>query len=109
MFALIEEWSVQHTKWEVLDQLNDRNVPCGPILSTRDLIEDETLVELGMIVTVDHPERGPFKTVGSPLKMSDSPVRVERSPLLGEHNAEVYGELGYSEERLADLHAAGVT
>jgi formyl-CoA transferase len=109
MFALIEEWSVQHTKWEVLDQLNARNVPCGPILSTRDLIEDETLAELGMIVTVDHPERGPFKTVGSPLKMSDSPVRVERSPLLGEHNAEVYGDLGYSEEQLADLHAAGVT
>jgi formyl-CoA transferase len=109
MFALIEEWSVQHTKWEVLDELNARNVPCGPILSTRDLIEDETLAELGMIVTVDHPERGPFKTVGSPLKMSDSPVRVERSPLLGEHNAEVYGDLGYSEEQLADLHAAGVT
>jgi formyl-CoA transferase len=109
MFALIEEWSVQHTKWEVLDELNARSVPCGPILSTRDLIEDETLAELGMIVTVDHPERGPFKTVGSPLKMSDSPVRVERSPLLGEHNAEVYGDLGYSEEQLADLHAAGVT
>jgi formyl-CoA transferase len=109
MFALIEEWSVQHTKWEVLDELNARNVPCGPILSTRDLIEDETLAELGMIVTVDHPERGPFKTVGSPLKMSDSPVRVERSPLLGEHNAEVYGDLGYSEEQLAELHAAGVT
>jgi formyl-CoA transferase len=109
MFALIEEWSVQHTKWDVLDELNARNVPCGPILSTRDLIEDETLAELGMIVTVDHPERGPFKTVGSPLKMSDSPVRVERSPLLGEHNAEVYGNLGYSEEQLADLHAAGVT
>jgi formyl-CoA transferase len=109
MFALIEEWSVQHTKWEVLDQLNARNVPCGPILSTRDLIEDETLAELGMIVTVDHPERGSFKTVGSPLKMSDSPVHVERSPLLGEHNAEVYGDLGYSEEQLADLHAAGVT
>jgi formyl-CoA transferase len=109
MFGLIEEWSVQHTKWEVLDELNARNVPCGPILSTRDLIEDETLAELGMIVTVDHPERGPFKTVGSPLKMSDSPVRVERSPLLGEHNAEVYGDLGYSEEQLAELHAAGVT
>jgi formyl-CoA transferase len=109
MFALIEEWSVQHTKWEVLDELNARNVPCGPILSTRDLIEDETLAELGMIVTVDHPERGPFKTVGSPLKMSDSPVQVRRSPLLGEHNDEIYAELGYSPEQIADLHAAGVT
>ena len=109
MFGLIEAWSVQHTKWEVLDQLNARNVPCGPILSTRELIEDETLAQLGAIVTVDHPERGQFKTVGCPLRMSDSPVEVRRSPLLGEHNAEIYGELGYSAEQLAELGAAGVT
>ena len=109
MFALIETWSVQHTKWAVLDQLNALNVPCGPILSTRELLEDETLAELGAVVTVDHPERGPFKTVGCPLRMSDSPVEVRRSPLLGEHNAEVYGELGYSAEQLAELVSAGIT
>jgi formyl-CoA transferase len=109
MFALIETWSVQHTKWAVLDQLNALNVPCGPILSTRELLEDETLAELGAVVTVDHPERGPFKTVGCPLRMSDSPVEVRRSPLLGEHNAEVYGELGYSAEQLAELTSAGIT
>jgi formyl-CoA transferase len=109
MFALIETWSVQHTKWAVLDQLNALNVPCGPILSTRELLEDETLAELGAVVTVDHPERGPFKTVGCPLRMSDSPVEVRRSPLLGEHNAEVYGELGYSAEQLAELASAGTT
>ncbi|HEY8676590.1 MAG TPA: formyl-CoA transferase [Candidatus Dormibacteraeota bacterium] len=109
MFAIIETWSVQHTKWAVLDQLNALNVPCGPILSTRELLEDETLAELGAVVTVDHPERGPFKTVGCPLRMSDSPVEVRRSPLLGEHNAEVYGELGYSAEQLAELASAGIT
>jgi formyl-CoA transferase len=108
MFALIEAWSLQHTKWEVLDQLNARNVPCGPVMSTRDLIEDETLAELGAIVTVDHPQRGSFKTVGSPLRMSDSPVEVRRSPLLGENNAEIYAELGYSTEQLAQWHATGV-
>ncbi len=109
MFAIIETWSVQHTKWAVLDRLNALNVPCGPILSTRELLEDETLAELGAVVTVDHPERGPFKTVGCPLRMSDSPVEVRRSPLLGEHNAEVYGELGYSAEQLAELASAGIT
>ncbi len=108
MFALIEEWSMQNTKWEVLDQLNARNVPCGPILSTRELLEDEALIERGAIVTVDHPERGAFKTVGCPLRMSDSPVTVRRSPLLGEHNAEVYAELGYSAEQLTALRDAGV-
>lgn len=108
MFALIEAWSVQYSKWEVLDQLNALNVPCGPILSTRELLEDETLAELGAVVTVDHPERGPFKTVGCPLRMSDSPVEVQRSPLLGEHNAEIYRELGYTTAQLAELHSAGV-
>jgi crotonobetainyl-CoA:carnitine CoA-transferase CaiB-like acyl-CoA transferase len=46
------------------------------------LIDDESLVANEMIVTVDHPERGPFTTVGSPLELSDSPVTVKRSPLL---------------------------
>jgi formyl-CoA transferase len=108
MFALIEAWSIQYSKWEVLDRLNALNVPCGPILSTRELLEDETLAELGAVVTVDHPERGPFKTVGCPLRMSDSPVEVQRSPLLGEHNAEIYRELGYTTAQLAELHSAGV-
>ena len=108
MFELIEAWSVQYNKWEVLDQLNAINVPCGPILSTRELLEDETLVELGAVVTVDHPERGPFKTVGCPLRMSDSPVEIQRSPLLGEHNAEIFGELGYSAAELAELHSKGI-
>lgn len=108
MFALIEDWSDQHTKWEVLDQLNARNVPCGPILSTRELIEDATLAQLGAIVTVDHPQRGPFKTVGCPLRLSDSPVEITRSPLLGEHNHEVYGELGYSSDQLEALRTEGV-
>ncbi|HKN51076.1 MAG TPA: formyl-CoA transferase [Amycolatopsis sp.] len=107
-FALIEEWALQHSKWEVMDQLNARGVPCGPILSTQELIEDATLAELGSVVEVDHPERGSFKTVGCPLKLSDSPVDVERSPLLGEHNEEVLGALGYDAAQLEALRGAGV-
>jgi formyl-CoA transferase len=108
MFALVEEWTEKHTKWEVMEQLNACNIPCGPILSTKELIEDETLAELGSVVEVPHPERGTFKTVGCPLKLSDSPVEIERSPLLGEHNDEVLGELGYSEAELDKFRAAGV-
>ncbi|PWK88341.1 formyl-CoA transferase [Lentzea atacamensis] len=107
-FALIEEWTEKHTKWEVMDKLNAHNIPCGPILSTKEIIEDETLAELETVVEVEHPERGTFKTVGCPLKLSDSPVEVHRSPLLGEHNDEVLGALGYSSERLAELRTAGV-
>lgn len=107
-FALIEEWTEKHTKWEVMDKLNAHNIPCGPILSTKEIIEDETLAQLETVVEVDHPERGSFKTVGCPLKLSDSPVEVQRPPLLGEHNDEVLGALGYSTERLAELRTAGV-
>jgi formyl-CoA transferase len=107
-FALIEEWTEKHTKWEVMDKLNAHNIPCGPILSTKEIIEDETLAELGTVVEVDHPERGTFKTVGNPLKLSDSVTEVQRPPLLGEHNDEVLGALGYSTERLAELRTAGV-
>jgi formyl-CoA transferase len=108
VFALIEDWSLRHTKWEAMEALNALNVPCGPVLSTKELIEDETLAELGMIVTVDHPERGPFKTVGSPLRLSDSPVTVTRSPMLGEHTEDICTELGYSPEQLRLFKSAGV-
>jgi formyl-CoA transferase len=90
MFALIEEWTSKHSKWEVLDQLTEHGIPCGPVLSTKELVEDESLAANDMIVTVDHPQRGPFTTVGCPIKLSDSPVIIERSPLLGEHNEEIY-------------------
>ncbi|MEV7041638.1 formyl-CoA transferase [Amycolatopsis sp. NPDC051061] len=108
MFALVEEWTEKHTKWEVMEKLNACNIPCGPILSTKELIEDETLAELGSVVEVAHPERGSFKTVGCPLKLSDSPVDIERSPMLSEHTDEVLAELGYSEAELDKFRAAGV-
>ncbi|MFF4761669.1 formyl-CoA transferase [Streptomyces sp. NPDC001292] len=109
MFQLIEEWSSTLPKWEVLEALNAHGIPCGPILSTKEIIEDQSLAANEMIVPVEHPERGTFKTVGSPLKLSDSPVTITSSPLLGEHNEEVYaGELGLDEEELKLLKTNGV-
>jgi formyl-CoA transferase len=109
MFQLIEEWSSRYGKWDVLAQLNEHNIPCGPILSTKEIIEDDSLVDNEMVVRVEHPERGEFVTVGCPIKLSDSPVDVERSPLLGEHNTEVYAcELGLADAELVDLQANGV-
>ncbi|MGW0807455.1 formyl-CoA transferase [Nonomuraea sp. NPDC002799] len=108
MFQLIEEWTIRHDKWTVLDRLNAENIPCGPILSTKELVEDESLREEGIVVAVDHPERGAFVTVGSPLQLSDSPVDVRTPPLLGEHNQEIFGELGVSADELAALKTNGV-
>jgi formyl-CoA transferase len=107
VFALIEEWTSGLTKWEVMDRLNAHDIPCGPILSTKELIEDATLAELGTVVEVDHPERGRFKTVGCPLRLSDSPVEVEPPPLLGEHTYEVLGAVGYAPGEISELRRAG--
>ncbi|GAA2593584.1 formyl-CoA transferase [Streptomyces axinellae] len=109
MFQLIEEWSATLPKWEVLEALNAHNIPCGPILSTKEIVEDASLADNGMVVQVEHPQRGTFTTVGSPVKLSDSPVEITSSPLLGEHNAEVYaGELGLADEEIQLLKTDGV-
>ncbi|MFC8343603.1 formyl-CoA transferase [Streptomyces sp. NPDC057280] len=109
MFQLIEEWTSTLPKWQVLEELNGHNIPCGPILSTREIIEDASLAANDMIVTVEHPERGAYTTVGNPLKLSDSPTRITPSPLLGQHNEEIYiGELGLGDEELRLLKTGGV-
>ena len=69
--------------------LNPLNVPCGPVLSMRELSQEASLRATGTVVEVDHPERGKYLTVGNPIKLSDSPADVRRSPLLGEHTDEV--------------------
>ena len=108
IFGVIEGWTITKTKWEAFEQLNEINVPCGPVLSTKDLIEDEGLRAEGVIVDVEHPERGTYSTVGCPFTLSDSPVEVERSPLLGEHSAEILEELlDIEESELQRLSAAG--
>jgi formyl-CoA transferase len=108
IFDMIEQWTLTKTKWEAFSELNAINVPCGPVLSTKDLIEDEGLWAEGMLVDVEHPERGSYTTVGCPFTLSDSPVEVKRSPLLGEHNAEILQELlDASEGELERLTEAG--
>jgi formyl-CoA transferase len=93
IFNTIEEWTLTKGKWEAFRELNEIGVPCGPVIDTKELLEDPGLAASGMIVEVDHPERGRFKTVGCPFRLSDSPVDIVRSPLLGEHNDEVLKEL----------------
>ncbi|WP_210594460.1 formyl-CoA transferase, partial [Streptomyces sp. GESEQ-35] len=88
MFQLIEEWTTTQPKWQVLHHLNTHNIPCGPILSTKEIIEDPSLAANDMIINVDHPQRGTYTTVGNPLKLSDSPAHITTAPLLGQHNEE---------------------
>ena len=89
VFAEIEKWTMTMTKMEVMATLNPLNVPCGPVLSMKEIAEEPALRKTGTVVEVDHPKRGKYLTVGNPIKLSDSPPDVRRSPLLGEHTVEI--------------------
>ena len=108
IFNRIEQWTMTKTKFEVMEVCDPLDIPVGPILSMKEIAEDEGLRATGTIVEVDHPERGPYLTVGCPVKLSDSPAEVKRSPLLGEHTEEILRDvLGYSHEELERVVGSG--
>ncbi|BDD95045.1 formyl-CoA transferase [Pandoraea sp. XJJ-1] len=107
IFDTVEHWTMTKTKFEVMAILNEYDIPCGPILSMKEIAEDMSLRETGTIVEVDHPKRGKYLTVGNPIKLSASPTHVERSPLLGEHTDDVLSEFGYSAQQIAALREIG--
>jgi formyl-CoA transferase len=107
VFDEIEKWTMTKNKFEVMEILNPLNVPCGPILSMKELAEEPSLRATGTVVEVDHPERGKYLTVGNPIKLSDSPSEVKRSPLLGEHTDEILSEIGLSRDEIEAAKAEG--
>ena len=108
VFDAIEQWTMTKTKYEVMEICNPLDIPVGPILSMKELADEASLRETGTIVECDHPERGPYLSVGCPVKLSHNDVVVTRSPLLGEHTAEILREvLGYSGDDLERVVASG--
>src|SRR6187402_1755653 len=108
IFATVEEWTMTKTKFEAMEILNKYDIPCGPILSMKEIAEDESLRATGTVVEVDHPTRGKYLSVGNPIKMSDSISEVTRSPLLGEHTDEILRSvLGFSDHQVAEIHDSG--
>ena len=103
IFLRIEQWTMTRTKYEAMEILNQYHIPCGPILSMKEIAEDEGLRKSGTVVEVEHPKRGSYLTIGNPIKLSDSATDVIRSPLLGEHTSDVLQELGYSPEDIEAL------
>ncbi len=108
IFGAIEQWTMTKTKFEVMDICNKQDIPVGPILSMKEIAEEPSLRATGTVVEVDHPTHGAYLTVGNPIKLSDSPADVRRSPLLGEHTDEILRKvLKYSDTEVADIRASG--
>ncbi|HJP09533.1 MAG: formyl-CoA transferase [Proteobacteria bacterium] len=108
VFEAIENWTKTKTKYEVMEICNPLDIPVGPILSMKELSEEPSLRETGTVVEVDHPERGKYLTVGNPIKLSDSPAEVRRSPLLGEHTEEILREVvGFNDDEIISAQTVG--
>ena len=108
MWDLLTEFASNYTKRELMEVLNEIDVPSGPIMSTKDLANDDHVKLREMYLELDHPQRGKWYNLGCPIKLSDSPVEVKRSPLLGEHTDEILGEvLAYDGGEIDALKAAG--
>ncbi|HXR36227.1 MAG TPA: CoA transferase, partial [Candidatus Binataceae bacterium] len=102
-------WCMARTKREIVDIFQAAGIPCAPLNTTADLVGDPQLAARGFFIDIDHPVAGKFKYPGAPFKMPESPFAIRRpAPLLGQHNAEILGELGYDSNDLAALSAAGV-
>lgn len=105
----IADWTRQHTKFEVMERLGAAGVPTGPVLDSGEIYENEHLRERGMLIEIEHPERGPMTLLGCPIRLSASPAVHQRAPLLGEHTRGVLtAELALSSEEIEQLAAAGV-
>jgi formyl-CoA transferase len=108
MWTLITKFAVNHTKREFMAILNPIDVPCGPIMSTTDLANDEHIRGREMYVELEDEKRGKWWNVGMPIKLSASPAKIERAPFLGEHNDDVLKNvLGYDDARVNAMKEAG--
>ena len=109
VFGAIEDWTKTKTKFEGMDICIPLNIPVGPILSMKEVSEEQSLRDTGTVVEVEHPTRGTYLSVGNPVKLSDSPSQVKRSPLLGEHTDEILKDvLDYTDDEIAEIHSSGV-
>jgi crotonobetainyl-CoA:carnitine CoA-transferase CaiB-like acyl-CoA transferase len=108
--GIIQGWTGGRTKAEVVNTLAEGGVPAAPVNNVAEMVADPQIQARKMFVELEHPIYGPVQITGTPLKLSETPGRVERlAPMPGEHNEEVFvGMLGYTKEDLARWQKEGV-
>jgi crotonobetainyl-CoA:carnitine CoA-transferase CaiB-like acyl-CoA transferase len=108
--AVIQQWTGARTKVEVVSILASAGVPAAPVNNVAEMVADPQVQARQMFVELEHPRYGPVKITGTPLKLSETPGRIESlAPLPGEHNEAIFiGLLGHSREELSQWQAEGV-
>ena len=104
----IEEVTSTKTRAHWLAVLEEAGVPCGPISNYAEVFDDPHIQARGMVQEMDHPVGGKVRVLGPAVKMSETPARLtRRSPLFGEHTAELMREVGYSDAEIQEMSEAG--
>jgi len=107
--AMTANWCSTRTKWEVMEEAQASRLPATAVFTPADLVQDPHFEERQLFVEAEHPAAGKLKYTGAVFKIGGIPWEVRRpAPLLGQHNAEVYGGLGYAGEDLVKLREMGV-
>ena len=102
--SIIEDWTSQNSKEEAMTILGKAGIPCGAVLNAKDIYSNEHLNQRDMIVGIDHPDRGEFRVLGCPIKLSDSVAEIASPPLLGQHTEEILSDvLGYSKAKIQSV------
>jgi formyl-CoA transferase len=86
---IIEAWTKGREKREVMQAFAQKGISCGAVLDTAKVLADPHLRERGTVFDIEHPTRGIYLMIGSPLRLSDSPFATSPAPLLGEHTESV--------------------
>jgi formyl-CoA transferase len=106
---IIAEWTRRHTKEEAMRLIGEAGVPAGAVFDTLELLHDPSLAERGIMQEIDHPTTGKVKVPAWPVRFDAAPPKVEPSPLLGQHNAEILGGwLGIGGAEVDALKAEGI-
>jgi formyl-CoA transferase len=107
---IVEDWTGEKTVKEIVDFLLSKHIPCAPLYSVKDVVEDQHIaVARRMIREVEHPVAGRMKVIGSPVNLSETPAEITSpAPLLGEHTDVVLKDiLDLTEAQIADLKKKG--